>query len=33
MNSLHPLERWCIGSHVGLDHHVDHLRLYRYIAR
>jgi hypothetical protein len=33
MSSLHPIERWCFGSHVGLDHHVDHLRLYRYLAR
>jgi hypothetical protein len=32
MDSLHPLERRCFGSHVGLDHHVDHLRLYRYLA-
>lgn len=33
MGSLHTLERWCFCSHVGLDHHVDHLRLYRYVAR
>ena len=33
MGSLHPLERWCFSSHVGLDHHVNHLRLYRYVAR
>ena len=32
IDSLHPLEWWCIGSHVGLDHHVDHLRLHRYFA-
>jgi hypothetical protein len=33
MVSLHPTERWCFGSHVGLDHYVDHLRLHCYFAR
>jgi hypothetical protein len=31
-DSLHPVERWCFGSDVGLDHHVPYLRLYRYFA-
>jgi len=31
--SLYPPEWWSGSSHVGLDHHVTHLRLYRYFPR